>query len=619
MARTVEEKYRKLTEVEHILARPGRYVGSVTEHTIETYEMNPLENKFIPATVTYIPAILKIFDEIISNSVDHSKTPEGKDLDTIKVDISPLTGEITVEDNGGIPVTIHKEYEQYVPEMIFGELRAGSNFDDSIESTSTGQNGEGAFLTNVLSTKFEVWTADGKKSFYQKFTDNSKERTEPVVKRSTKRGTKISFTPDYDRFDTDLNQNLSQIVKRVYDIAGTCPELKVYLDGERIKANGFDKYINNYYLDNAIFTENDTWCVGLAPSDDGFKHITFVNSTATLQGGTHIDYILNQIVGQIRQHIKKKYKVDAKPADIKNQITLLVNCDIIRPRYDSQTKEHLITSVKDYGTSIDIPDAFIRKVLKSEVVEKVVEWAEAKLKQQELAEIRKKNKELNNTSALRKIIKFDDATSRKDRDQCVLMLTEGDSAAKSILSNRDPKTVGVYPLKGKLLNVKGLSPKKVLEVKEVADIITILGLKIGVKANPEDLRFGKVCVATDNDLDGFHIRGLVINLFHEYWPELLEQGFVSVLNTPIVRVTQGKKVKDFFSIGEFRKWDEENTKPYKSKYYKGLGTWSSKEFKQFVGNDKYMISLDYTKECDEYVSLAFDKKKANLRKEWIAA
>jgi DNA topoisomerase-2 len=307
--KTVEEKFKKLDEISHVLLRPGRYIGSINPHTAITWTVgaksDSSEISMVQSEITWCPALLKIFDEIISNSVDFSKTAEGKHVTTVKAEINKETGELSVYDDGGIVVKKHSEYDQYVPEMIF-ELRSGSNFDDEDDSVLTGQNGEGAALTSIFSKSFNVETCDGKKKFVQTHLENSRKKTEPKVTDGSKHYTKITFTPDYEKFGlTGLDGgNYQRLIKRVYDVAGCNPNLKVYLNGERIHVKSFEDYIK-LYVDDFVFEENDHWKVGVAHSDDGFRHVSFVNGTETLVGGNHINYVSDQLTERLREHFKK--------------------------------------------------------------------------------------------------------------------------------------------------------------------------------------------------------------------------------------------------------------------------------------------------------------------------
>lgn len=643
--KTVEQQFRKLNEVEHVLLRPGRYIGSITPHTEQSYIFDLATKQMVKKEVTYNPGFLKLFDEVISNSVDHSKRPEGKHLDIIKVEVDEKSGSISIYDNGGIPVVKHKEYNQWVPEMIF-ELRAGSNFDDDDQAMLTGQNGEGAALTNIFSTKFIVETCDSKNKFKMVFEDNSQTRNPAKVTpaEGAKGGTKVTYFPDFAKLGMTLDEdNMLMLLKRVVDVAGLNPHLKVYWNGERILSvanRSFEDYVKLYVPDGEYaYAENEHWRVAVAHSDDGFQHVSFVNGTHTKIGGTHILYAGMQIWERVREHIKKKHKVDIRPSELRQHMTLFISCSIVNPRYSSQTKEDLITETKDYKTSWEVPDKMINRIVKSSIIQSILDWAEAKAKQEELAALRKANKDTVKADP-RRVEKFCDALEKKDRTKCVLFLAEGDSAAKSLFAARGKTPyIGTFPLKGKPLNVRekeisrvlGLDKKKdrekegkKTEPNEIQKILTILGLQIGVKVKSlNELRFGKVAFATDADVDGSHISGLLMNLFDTFWPELFDMGFVHVLRTPVVKVTlRDKSTIEFFTEREFKEWakqDGAQLKGWSHRYYKGLGTTKTPDFIPYMENlDKYLFQITMEHEDDKSaIDLAFNGERANDRKVWL--
>jgi DNA topoisomerase-2 len=503
--KSLEQKYRKLNEVEHVLTRPGRYIGAITPHTENAFTYDPLSKRMLKREVTYNPGFIKLFDEIISNSVDHSKRPEGKGLDTIRVDVNQEEGSISIFDNGGIPVIKHAEYGQWIPEMIF-ELRAGSNFDDSDESMLTGQNGEGSALSCIFSTKFIVETCDSKNKFKMVFTENSQSRsTAKITPAADSKGyTRITYYPDWARLGTTLtDDNMAMLQKRVADVAGLNPYLKVYWNGERIPTKSFKDYIEMYIPEGEDYAYDETehWKIAVASSEDGFQQISFVNGTNTKSGGTHVMYTGMQIWERIREHIKKKFKTDIKPSELRQHMTLFIDCSIVNPRYSSQTKDDLITEVKDYKTSWAVPDKMISKIIKSSIIQNILDWAAAKQHQEEMKELRKLNKDVEKTN-YRRVNKFCDALEKKDRYRCNLMLAEGDSAAKSLFAARGKTPyIGTYPLRGKLLNVRqkeiarvlGLDKKKEgkTEPNEIQKILTIIGLKIGEKVETEPMPDGE--------------------------------------------------------------------------------------------------------------------------------
>ena len=635
--KTIEQKFKKLSEVEHCLLRPGRYIGSIAPHEELAYVYDLATKRMVKKQVTYNPGLLKLFDEVISNSVDHSKRPEGKALDIIRVEVDIAKGEISIYDNGGIPVVKHKEYDQWVPEMIF-ELRAGSNFDDADESMLTGQNGEGAALTNIFSTKFVVETCDGKNKFKMIFEENSQHRHAAKVTPAdgAKGYTRITYYPDFEKLGCKLTEdNMTMLMKRVVDVAGTNTHLKVYFNGERIPTRTFKDYIELYTgADDYAYDENEHWRIGIASSDDGFQHVSFVNGTHTKTGGSHILYAGMQIWERVREFIKKKHKVDIKPSELRQHMTLFIDCAIVNPRYSSQTKEDLITEASAYKTSWEVSDKMINKIVKSTIIQSILDWASAKAHADQLKDLRKLNKDVDKAN-YRRVDKFCDALEKRDRQKCILFLAEGDSAAKSLFAARGKTPyIGTFPLKGKPLNVREKDIARVLgldkrkegktEPNEIQKILTIIGLKIGEKVHSiGQLNFGKVAFATDADVDGSHIAGLLMNLFDTFWPELFQLGFVHILRTPVVKVVlRDKSMIEFFTEREFKEWSKgpgAKLKGWSHRYFKGLGTTKTDAFIPYMENlDKYLFQITIDSEDDQMsLDLAFNSERADDRKVWL--
>lgn len=605
-------KYKKLTQLQHIRKRPGIYIGNINR--TESVQWIVDKNKMVQQQVAWNPGILKLFDEIISNSVDeHIRS--GK-VRSIWVNLHPMSGEIQISDDGGIPVEKHPEYGTYIPEMIFGELMSGSNFDDD-DRTTAGVNGLGSKLTTIMSTSFRVETCDGVKKFTQMFYNGMEDRSAPAIQPNTNKGTTITFIPDYDYFKSSMDENIDKLVKRVYDVAGCNPGITVHLNGAKIKINKFSDYVN-MYSESAVIDDTKDYSVALyASPNDTFNQISFVNGVDTYNGGTHVDYVVNQIVNKLRELIKKKHKIDCKPNIIKQQLSVVMKCKVNAPHFNSQTKEFMCSEVRDFGTTYTPSDKFIKQVFESEVVQKVLNWVEAEKRREELAELKKLNKQTQTTNFLKRIAKFDDATG-KDRTKCVLALCEGDSAAKTLLSARDPSVLGVFPLRGKFINVRDIEIKKLASSEEFQNIMSIMGLKIGQKVERiEDLRFGKILFAVDQDPDGAHIAGLLCNMFNEFWPELFTLGVIHKINPPLVVAKLGKKTFEFFNSHDYHVWAESNPKNTKD-YFKGLGTYQTADFKRFLTDAKYTVKITVNDKTDiDALDIAFSKSKADERKEWL--
>lgn len=619
--KTSAESYQVLSERDHIRKRVGMYAGQIAPHSGDEYVFNLESKKMEKRNITYVPALIKIFSEILDNSIDEFKRhPEI--LDTIKVEISE--SEISISDNGaGIPVELHPVTGTYVPETVFTNLRAGSNFNDDEERMTIGTNGVGSSIAVILSSFFKVDTCDGKKRFTQEYLDGLLEKTDPKIKAHDKHGTKVTFVPDFDYFNIkhlDVD-HIQKMIKRVVDVAGCNPSVKFYINGERLNFKSFTSYIEAYQ-EEYVYEENKNWQVGIAHSgQDTFEQISFVNSVETYNGGNHVEYVYSQVANKLREFFKKKHKIDVTPGMIKNHIRLFISCNIDKPKFNSQTKDCMVSEVKNFGTTFAVSDKMIAKLVKSPVIQSVLDWVQAKEDAAKRAEERKLNKDLDKTN-LRKITKFTDATEKEKRDQCMLFICEGDSASNAILSARTPM-IGCYPLKGKPINAMGTDVKKLMENKEFVDLLAITGLKIGKKVNDiSELRFGKIVSCTDADSDGQHIFGLLSALIKKFWPELLSMGVFHKFVTPIMKVQIGKTEKLFYSLNEFSKWAEENKdKRYNVRYLKGLGSSTAKDFEGYFNNmDKHLVQIQVQDSSDyDIIDLVFGKESgaADKRKEWL--
>lgn len=416
---SIDKKFKKLDDIDHVILRPGMYIGSIKPHTANKWIIN--SDKVELKEVTYNPGFLKIFDEIITNSVDESKR-KGSKLNTIKVTIKNDT--ITIWDNGGIPVVKHTEHNEWIPEMIFSNLKAGSNFDDTEERSWAGTNGVGSTLTNIYSKKFTISTCDGKNLFTQTFSDNMRKRTKATIKKSTKAHTQISFEPDFEKFGMNsINEDhFKMIEKRVYDLAACNVSIKIYFNDKLINFKSFEDYVKLYVTDYFYETKKGSdWSVAVSLSENGFQQVSFANSTETYDGGTHVDYIMSQIISSLREFFLKKHKVDVKPSELKNHMFLFLNSTVINPSFSSQTKEKLITEVKEFGSSFEISSKLIQSILKSEIVNSILDWIE----QKKNAEENKLQRDLNKKLGKIKVEKLIDAKG-KDRWKYSIGLFEGD-------------------------------------------------------------------------------------------------------------------------------------------------------------------------------------------------
>ena len=573
----ISKKYQALDEIQHVLKRPGMYIGSTKNHESEEWLQND-ESRFEKTPVEYNPGFLKLFDEIVSNSVDESK--RNSNLNQIMVNITHK-GEISIFDNGGIPVIIHDELGVYIPEMIFSNLRAGSNFNDDEDRIVAGTNGVGSTLTNIFSLKFRIQTGDGKNEYDQIFENNMSKKSNPKIKPSDRKFTQITYTPDLSRFGmTNIDEtHFKMLRKRLIDIAACNSNLRITFNKEKIRFRNFKEYAD-LYVEGTMYEKSENWEILVAPSNNGFQTISYVNSVETKDGGTHVYSIHSQLVDKLRDLIKKKHKVEIKPADIRNHMMLFVNCTIVNPAFSSQTKEKLITEPKDFGSTHQISDKFAKQVFSSEVVASILDWIEKKNMAEERAQLRKLNKNLT-----AKVLKLIDAKSKTDREKCSLGIFEGESAISAVRQFRDAQTFGAFPLKGKFLNVSELKNVDIIKSDEVINLMGSLGLKLGEE--PANLRYGKILVYTDADPDGDCIAALLFNFFNKFWPELFRQGNIYKVLTPLVVAKKGKLTEYFYTNEDYKKWELDNDiKKWDIEYKKGLASLEDFEYEEIIKNPR---------------------------------
>ena len=581
--------------------------------------------------IEYIPVIYKCFDEIIVNARDQRerlKDREGAvNLTEIRVNIDKESGVISIQNNGdSIKIEKHSS-GLYNPNLIFGRLLTSGNYKKDEKRTVGGKNGYGAKIVNIFSDTFDVEVGDRftKQKYKQHFYNNMKSVDDPVIsKYNGKPYTKITWKIDFKRFDIEgySEDMISLMKRRVYDIAGiTDNKVSVYYNEKKINIKSFQDYIELYPSPSKKIYEkcSDRWEIGVSVSvNDKFEQVSFVNGISTPNGGIHVDTVSKMISSAVMTYIKKKHKKDVMEKYVKGYLSIYLNCVIENPSFDSQAKERLITPKSKFGSQPEISDKFIKNLCDGAgLSEKVLQFSE--FKDKTLA------KKTNGTkkNKLRDIPKLDDANWAGTRrsEQCTLILTEGDSAKSMAIAGlsvigRDK--YGVFPLKGKVLNVRDASIKQISSNTEITNIKKILGLESGkVYKDINKLRYGKVMIMTDQDHDGSHIKGLILNLFHSEWPELLKLNYINCMVTPIIKVSQDKKILSFYTLTDYNKWkDEFYNNRWKVKYYKGLGTSTSKEAKEYFQDLKINQYITNDKTDDSMV-LAFKKTEADRRKNWL--
>jgi len=652
--KTVEETFVKKTQLEHIIDIPDTYIGSIEKTDIDTWIYNEENDNIIYQNIKYIPGLYKIFDEVLVNAIDQHVRVENDNkilnkVNIIKVNFDSVNNSISIYNNGnGIPIVEHKEHNVWVPELIFGHLLTSSNYDKNEKKITGGKNGYGAKLANIFSKKFKIETVDSERQlkYVQIFEKNMTVKGIPEITKFTgKPYTVIDFSPDLERFGIDCidNDTLMLMKKRVIDItACTNKNVSVFLDDKKLDCKTLEKYVNYYLNDSVekIYEEvNERWQVVVAVNPDTkFEQVSFVNGISTLKGGKHVDYVVNSIIKKVQTILStkgiKRKKIDIKPSHLKDNIFIFVISTIENPAFDSQIKEYLTTPSTKFGSKCEVSDKFIDKLIKTSLIDRALKLSDFK---DNLGLQKVSGKKI---SSIRGIDKLDDANKAGTNEslKCTLILTEGDSAkalAISGLSVVGRDYFGVFPLRGKVLNVRDVNMKKVTDNAEINNLVKIMGLKFSNKKKAkeeslQDLRYGKIMIFTDADVDGSHIKGLLMNLFSIFWPELLEiPGFIISLATPILKAIKNKECKEFYTMTEFNNWKNniDNIKSYDIKYYKGLGTSTSDEAKGYFTNfdDKNIAYIINNNDEDsenkelsiDKIELAFDKKRSEDRKLWL--
>lgn len=605
------------------------WVGSIKYEEKDAFVYNSKVGKFEMKIVNYIPAMLKVVDEVISNSCDEFRRKDNMGLTELYVKIDKNNGEIIVRDNGGIPIVKHKEAGIYVPEFIFGRLRTSSNYDDTEDRNVIGTNGVGSALCNVFSTYFEIESADGKNEFHRSWSNNMEKLNDDL--KVTKCDKKTHFTQtrfklDFSRFDTDLktfdNDFINIIHKRCIDAAAANPGLKVIFNNgnEDIewKFKNLDEYVDLYSnilnIADKIPFENDLCTAWIFP--DSSVDVGFVNG-AECSKGTHMRALRNEINQTVVDYITKKDKIkDLTTRGVDNKYSIFININVSNPSYDSQTKDTLTTPIekfsKDENLKWEVSDKFLNKILKSEIVALVRDWYKQKSAAEDEKALRKINRETN--KGLKRPDKYITCSSKiKSRRQ--LWIFEGDSARAGFRGGRDPEIQAGYTMRGVPPNCYGMTPLQIMKNEVFNDIVTILGLKWGKEFNIDDLKFNKIVISTDADVDGDKIASLLL-LFFNNWPELIEKNIVCRSMSPIIISRKGKDCQKFYSMNEFKE-AEKKLKGYSHKYAKGLGGLNNQESKEMYQDPKFLY-FKKDEAADSMFRKWFAKGDSETRKQMLS-
>lgn len=593
-------KMKTLTSVEHILVRPNLWIGSVAPSEKETWVLNE-DDTISFKKISYTEGLLKICNEAIDNSVDAGIKSNWEK--STKIDITITKDTFTCEDNGtGISVE-KNESGEWIPVIATCVPMSGTNFEE--DRNSIGANGVGIKAANIFSKKFECITCDGKGKLKIVCTDNLSTKKVSELKPTPKTGTIISFSPDFDRFGVkEFRTELMTMIKtRLKFLSWFYPKCQFTFNGQKMGIKAKD--IASMFPQPAVVLNEPNVYVCIFPSEEPYN-LTYVNGLYMRRGGTQIDYILNKVITDIREKVSKKYKA-IKPADIKNRLGIVCffkgfpNCE-----FDSQTKETLTNSIGDITSyfqreQIDL-DKFTAKILKQkEIIDNITEMFRLKeelAEKKELAKLSKVKKDVDSEKYYPPIGK----TAKK-----YLMITEGFSAFSGMSPILGRKEIGYYMLKGKILNVLDEKPTTFMANQEINDLVNILGIDI---TNPNtNMTYDKVVILTDADADGNAIAGLVLTLFNRIAPNMIKQGRVCRLETPLLIGSKGEKIEEYYFTLPDKSKMKKNLEYF---YLKGLGSWTKNRFNQILeyegGLEKLMVSYTIDDKTDESINKWFGKE-----------
>lgn len=630
--KTQKKKYTKKDPIDHVLDRPDMWVGSVRMRQIEDFiakEEDDGSFHIFSKEISSSPALLRIFVEALSNAIDNAKRSKESETPTtkIKVRINKETGETSVWNDGEVvPIEINEDQKCYNHTMIFGQLLTGSNYDDEEERDISGRNGIGIKACNIFSTSFRVRGLDPvtKKIFTQEWSGNMKNVSEPIIEKTNlKKGfTEVTWTPDFSRFDIQgYTDDIMSLYTRYIIDAAMLSKVQVYLNDKIIPVSNLYAYAQLYQspTNESIIIKTPTSEVVVTPSTE-FQAVSFVNGVYTRLGGQHVNAWTEAIFRPLVNKFNKKGKPQLNIKDIKQFFRIFVNSTVINPEFNGQEKNILESPL----VPVSVKASDINAICRWSVIDSIEDIIRSK----EMVVLKKSERK---KSGFLKIEGLDPANNAggKYSTECILILCEGLSAKtyavagieKGVYGKSGRDWIGVYPLRGKVLNVRNSSPTVIAKNAVITDLIKATGVRHDVDYREEknffQLNYGKIMIMTDADSDGIHIEGLIMNFFHSLFPTLFEREkpFIVSMKTPIVRVFRPRGDLLFYDERRFREWAGQQTKNFKKKYYKGLGTTKPEDVPDTFG----LKMVEYVNDENTCTNMnkVFNKKHADLRKNWL--
>lgn len=607
---------KHLSAVEHVLRRPSMYIGGVSPADIDSWILNE-DGTISYKKVNFVEGLLKICNEVIDNSIDEGVKTNWEYSNKIKITVTKDT--FSCEDNGrGIPVVQDDEGNWMCVDAVCKPM-SGSNFEDDSNRKTIGTNGIGVKGANIFSKKFECVTCDGNAKMKINCEDNRSKMDFKLMAANPKRGTSVTFTPDFARFGVkSFDEEIISLIKtRLRFLSWFFPKCTITFNGEKVNVKAKD--IASMFPQPAVVLNEENVYICVYPSDEPYV-LSYVNGISLREGGTHVNYISDKVIGDVREKVSRKFKT-IKPADIRNRIGIVVFFkDFSNCKFNSQTKEKITNSqgeITDFlkNNNIDL-DSFTDKIIKSKpIIENITELFKLK---EELA-ARKAEDALNKTKKEVVSEKYFPPVSRSG--QKYLMITEGQSAFSGISPILGRKGIGYYMLQGKPMNILDVGPvtrdkvKGFMENTEIKELVNILGLDI--RGNTEDMNYDYVVVLSDADPDGTSIAGLVTTMFSKLAPKMIEAGRICRLNTPLLIGLKGEKVEEYY----FRFPDKKDMKKNLNYFYlKGLGSWTKSRLNQVIekegGMEKLLMPYEADKDYKQSIQNWFGED-SEIRKKFL--
>lgn len=643
-------KYQKLDPISHIHKRPDMYIGSLKPRD-QLKEWIAENDKIIEKNVKYSDGLLRIFIEALSNAIDNVWRSKQNDIKSSKIKIEIKENGETSIWNDGLHISIEKhEFEKiYNPELIFGHLHSGSNYDDSEDRLSSGRNGLGIKLLNVFSKLFYIEIADpvNQKLYIQQWNNNMRDMQPYKIKNYKKKNgyTFIKWIPDFNKFECEnYDKTIISMYEKYCMDAAMITKIPIYWkyienDEKKFQFKNFSEYVKLYlpknneesktkdelisFSINGSEDENEyiTQIIITSSPTQEYKEIGYINGIITKDGGVHLDAVSTELWKNLLPKFNKT-KTHITNKDLKPYFMIFVNAWAPNPEFNSQSKTKLLSPAFNFK----LETKHINAIMKWKFVENINDLIRSK----DLLSLKKTEKKQR---GYKKIEGLDHANlaGSKQSSECTLILCEGLSAKTYAIKGinvgwngkKGRDYFGIYALRGKLLNVRNANIKSISGNREITDIIQALGLRYDLNYNDTDaqktLQYGRIMILTDADEDGIHISALIINLFHKLFPTLLhrEEPFLWYMMTPIAKLFSSQKNECFYNDFDYQNALENlKNKKLKIKYYKGLGTSSDSEIKETFGQK--VVGLIKDESADEIIDKVFNKLLSQDRKDWLS-